>query len=85
MRIAEPAWRAAVEEHVQRIKEMLQPGLTPTDHSLNTGSQRKSNRQSSRDWLTALDPKNPVYNFLIEYYGLKGLKGTKRLVRWSPM
>jgi hypothetical protein len=25
-----------------------------------------------------------VYNFLIEYYGLKGAKGPKRLARWSP-
>lgn len=33
---------------------------------------------------TALDPKNPVYNFLIEYYGLKGSKGPRRLARWSP-
>ena len=35
------------------------------------------------DW-TALDPVNPVYNFLIEYYGLKGAKGPRRLGRWSP-
>jgi hypothetical protein len=36
------------------------------------------------DWMRPLDPKNPVCNFLIEYYGLKGHKGTKRLARWSP-
>ena len=35
-------------------------------------------------WIRPLDPNNPVCNFLIEYYGLKGHKGTKRLARWSP-
>lgn len=35
-------------------------------------------------WIRPLDPKNPICNFLIEYYGLKGHKGVKRLARWSP-
>ena len=34
--------------------------------------------------ITALDPRHPVYNFLIEYYGLKGTKGVRRLLKWSP-
>lgn len=33
---------------------------------------------------TALDGKNPIYNFLIEYCGLKGAKGPRGLSRWSP-
>lgn len=33
---------------------------------------------------SSLDPLNPVYNFLIEYYGIKGSKGIRRLTRWSP-
>ena len=32
----------------------------------------------------SLDPRHPVYNFLVEYYGLKGSKGVRRLTRWSP-
>jgi hypothetical protein len=36
------------------------------------------------DFFTALDPKHPVYNFLVEYYGIKGPKGPRRLARWSP-
>lgn len=37
------------------------------------------------EWdITALDPKNPVFNFLIEYYGLKGTKGVRRLMKWPP-
>lgn len=31
-----------------------------------------------------MDPVNPIYNFLIEYYGLKGVKGPRRLARWAP-
>ena len=31
-----------------------------------------------------LDPANPVYNFLISYYGLRGAKGVRRLSRYSP-
>jgi hypothetical protein len=43
-----------------------------------------SNNSSSDDWFRPLDPRNPVCNFLIEYYGLKGHQGVKRLARWSP-
>ena len=34
--------------------------------------------------IAALDPKHPVYNFLIEYYGMKGTKGVRRLMKWPP-
>ena len=53
---------------------------------LNLGTTSSNNGHDELDipsW-TALDPKNPVYNFLIEYYGLKGSKGPRRLARWSP-
>lgn len=30
------------------------------------------------------DRQNPIYNFLSDYYGFKGSKGVKRLLRWSP-
>lgn len=88
VRIAEPVWRQAVEQHVDKIRACLEPGLTSKDHVMNTGRRRSSLQQTSstpaHEWCTALDPKNPVYNFLIEYYGLKGAKGPKRLARWSP-
>ena len=89
IRIVEPVWRAAVIQHTEQIQCLLQPGMTSKDHSLNSGQKRQQklkqnqNKQSSSLW-TALDPKHPVYNFLIEYYGLKGVKGPKRLGRWSP-
>ncbi|GMH76152.1 hypothetical protein TrRE_jg3114 [Triparma retinervis] len=31
-----------------------------------------------------MDPSNPIYNFLLSYYGLKGAKGIRRLCRYSP-
>lgn len=83
LRVAEPAWRAAVAQHRDTIHTLLQPGLTPHKHALNSGKLRQQNVDHIDRW-TALDPLNPVYNFLIEYYGLKGAKGPRRLARWSP-
>lgn len=83
VRVSEQAWRAAGSHHVTKIRELLLPGLTAPDHAINSGRQRKGSK-SSDTWLTALDPTNPVYNFLVEYYGLKGQKGTRRMTRWSP-
>lgn len=34
--------------------------------------------------LRELDPRHPVYNFLVSYYNLRGAKGCRRLARWSP-
>mmetsp|Transcript_12206 Transcript_12206/g.21157 ORF Transcript_12206/g.21157 Transcript_12206/m.21157 type:complete len:498 (-) Transcript_12206:64-1557(-) len=87
IKISESTWRTAASKHSQRIKCLLQPGLTSLDHPMNAGSKRMRKRQQSTkpfDGWTALDPVNPVYNFLIEYYGLKGAKGPRRLARWSP-
>jgi len=91
-RIREAVWREAAATHQQRIHALLQPGLTDPSHHLNSGTFRQNskkdpntpeNHNNPYNW-TALDPKHPVYNFLIEYYGLKGAKGGKRLARWSP-
>ena len=61
--------------------------LIPKDVERKQRRQRRklTNGQqlNDEDW-TSLDPQNPVCNFLIEYYGLKGSKGIKRLARWSP-
>lgn len=32
---------------------------------------------------SALDAKHPIYNFFIEYYGMKGAKGVRKLKQWS--
>lgn len=79
--ISEKVWRNAASNHSQRIRHLLQPGLTPSLKS--NRSKRQQQRHYVDDW-TALDPINPIYNFLIEYYGLKGVKGPRRLARWAP-
>jgi hypothetical protein len=95
-RIAEPIWRSAARQHQEVIWELLRPGLTSPEHPINSGQQRQqkkrvrssqlqhSHEYNSNIHWTALDPQNPVFNFLIEYYGIKGTKGSKRLARWSP-
>jgi hypothetical protein len=84
IRIPQQIWRTAASQHQEKIQALLQPGLTPWDHPLNAGVRKQHKGQNKEDWATALDPKNPVYNFLIEYYGLKGSKGPRRLSRWAP-
>ena len=85
--VPEEQWRQRAAEHSARVRNLLAPGLTDIDHPMNSGTRRQLRRDSgtsSADYFTALDPQNPVYNFLIEYYGLKGVKGPRRLARWSP-
>ncbi|KAL7534379.1 hypothetical protein ACHAXR_008201 [Thalassiosira sp. AJA248-18] len=88
--IREKIWRTAASKHSHRIKSLLQPGLISPDHPRNYGRQKRGNQQRGGagrfvdDGWTALDPINPIYNFLIEYYGLKGAKGPRRLGRWAP-
>jgi len=89
--IPEAIWRKSAAKHRDRIWDLVEPGLlTPPNSSLQIKSRRSSSRSmplppssAAGEW-TALDPNNPIYNFLIEYYGLKGAKGLKRLARWSP-
>lgn len=100
VRIAESAWRQAAHDHSETIRALLRPGLLPIEHHINPGRSRRKpkNKTTSNeleplpfsfdstrvDWVTSLDPQHPIYNFLIEYYGLKGAKGVRRLIRWSP-
>jgi len=88
--IEESVWRTAAHQHQARIRRLLEPGLTELSHPLNAGhfAQHRHHRPhttttESPIW-TALDPQHPVYNFLIDYYGLKGSQGPRRLARWSP-
>jgi hypothetical protein len=84
IRINQRVWRNAAKQHQEKIQSLLKPGLTSLDDPLNSGTRKVCKKQGSNGLATALDPKNPIYNFLIEYYGLKGSKGTRRLSRWSP-
>ena len=78
--IPEASWRQASEAHSQRVRTLLRPGFM-SPQELSVPSRRI---RSKKDGWEALDPENPVYNFLLEYYALKGAKATRRLGRWSP-
>ena len=87
IRIPSDIWREAAFQHQERIYQLLQPGFaTAASATTRTGpyDKKKTNTYTSNDDSPTLDPKHPIYNFLIEYYGLKGMKGPKRLARWSP-
>ena len=98
--IPEAKWRLEASQHSQRIHSILEPGLTSIHDKINSGLHKKKKNKTMKNqqndshndsndnaniiqW-TALDTKNPIFNFLIEYYGLKGAKGPRRLARWSP-
>jgi hypothetical protein len=76
--IPEHEWRSAAQRHQEEIFQLLQLGLLPP-----APLRRRHQPTKGIPW-TALDTRHPVYNFLIEYYGLKGTKGPRRLARWSP-
>ena len=71
VRVSEDVWREAAHEHQKKVRKLLQPGLVPFEHPLNAANRKNRQKPEPEEW-TALDPKHPVYNFLIEYYGLKG-------------
>ncbi len=91
--ISEKVWRNAASHHRKRIYDLLKPGFTSRNDQVNTGNRRRRNDTTTttnnnnsivNDEWKSLDPIHPIYNFLIEYYGLKGAKGPRRLGRWSP-
>lgn len=92
VRISESVWRRAAQQHQHTIRQLLQPGLLSPDTSVSLSRRdrrrpEKTTRYDSDnddDGWTTLDPKHPIYNFLIEYYGIKGAKGIRRVSRWSP-
>jgi hypothetical protein len=86
IKIPRALWKQAALDHQEKIRALLQPAMLPPDNSLRHRRHLQGQYRAQNDDMewTALDPQNPVCNFLIEYYGLKGSKGTKRLARWSP-
>jgi hypothetical protein len=73
--LAETVWRTAAVAHRTAVLELLQPGLV-----VAVGDHQQHKKEPGR----ILDRQNPIYNFLVDYYGFKGAKGVKRLLRWSP-
>ena len=82
--IPEPTWRAAASAHSERMRALVAPGfVSAAAHLAHDGKPSRRFAGKNDGWL-ALNPKHPVYNFLLEYYSLKGAKSTRRLGRWSP-
>ncbi len=65
--------RSLRQKRKQMEKSVAAIGSTVTASGSGSGSGFQQ-YQHQHQW-TALDGKNPIYNFLIEYYGLKGAKG----------
>ncbi|KAL3787490.1 hypothetical protein HJC23_001140 [Cyclotella cryptica] len=59
--LPELQWRHDAALHVENMRALLSPGFSTT----TTGTR------------PLLDPRHPIYNFLVEYYGIKGSKGVR--------
>ncbi len=70
----EPEWRARAEAHRERVRALLEPGFLV----------KRERGCAGVDGFWALDAENPIYNFLLRYYNIRGAAGTRRLARWSP-
>lgn len=82
--LPEATWRADSAAHSARMRSLLSPGfVAATDHLTRDRKPSRRFPRAADGWL-ALDPEHPVYNFMLEYYALKGAKATRRLGRWSP-
>ena len=46
--------------------------------------RRRREQRTSSDGFRKLNPQHAVFNFLHDYYNIRGAKGTRRLGRWSP-
>jgi hypothetical protein len=77
--LAETVWRTAAVAHRTAVLELLQPGLVVV-----VVDDQQQQQQPTNEPCRILDRQNPIYNFLVDYYGFKGAKGVKRLLRWSP-
>eukprot|EP00557_Chaetoceros_sp_GSL56_P002087 CAMPEP_0176498912 /NCGR_PEP_ID=MMETSP0200_2-20121128/12614_1 /TAXON_ID=947934 /ORGANISM="Chaetoceros sp., Strain GSL56" /LENGTH=461 /DNA_ID=CAMNT_0017897231 /DNA_START=246 /DNA_END=1631 /DNA_ORIENTATION=+ len=82
--ISEKVWRTAAYKHKYRIQSLLRPGLIQSRRRVDGICTSDNHDTFERLNHSSLDPMNPVYNFLIDYYGIKGSKGIRRLTRWSP-
>lgn len=82
--IPEPTWRAASTAHAERMRALVAPGFVEVANHLTRDSRPSPRFQKSDDGWLALDAKHPVYNFMLDYYALKGAKSMRRLGRWSP-
>ena len=82
--LPESIWRPAALAHTERMRALVSPGFVETAEHLTHDKKPSRRFRHANDGWRALDPRHPVYNFMLEYYALKGAKSTRRLGRWSP-
>ena len=82
--LPEAAWRRRAAAHTERIRALLAPGFVPaTPPPLTKYGTPSARMRGSEDGWRALSTTHPVYNFLEEYYHIRGAKGTRKLARFS--
>ena len=82
--LPEATWRRRADAHTERMRALLAPGFVPATPPPLTSKGTPSVRvRGSEDGWLALSTTHPVYNFLEEYYHIRGAKGTRKLARFS--
>lgn len=74
--LAEHIWRPCAEAHKRRVFNLLKEGFVKEEPI-------RKERQID-DGFRRLNERNAVFNFLHDYYNVRGAKGTRRLGRWAP-
>ena len=83
-RVPDATWRRRADAHSQRMRALLAPGFVGDAAPVLTRNGTPSERvRGSMDGWRALSTSHPVYNFLEEYYHIRGAKGTRRLARFT--
>ena len=75
----EDEWRRSAEAHRQRVLTLLEDGFAPEEKV-----PHRFMATQKRDGFRKLNERHAVFNFLHEYYNIRGAKGTRRIGRWSP-
>ena len=82
--LPEATWRSRADAHAERVRALLSPGFVPAASQPLTQTGKPSRRvRVADDGWRALSTTHPVYNFLEEYYHIRGAKGTRKLARFS--
>ena len=82
--VPENVWRPAAEAHKRRIMHTLQEGFVTEDVPVRFRRQPGQGEQPVKDdGFRKLNSRHAVFNFLHDYYNIRGAKGTRRLGRWS--
>ena len=75
----ERVWRPRAEAHRRRVLDTLEEGFMQEEPI-----RRRREERTSGDGFRRLNPGHAVFNFLHDYYNIRGAKGARRLGRWSP-